>query len=438
MPKQIATASHQLHVAERQNEELMKRISELVTENQCLKAYIGRHGLPVPQYHGFQPTTPTTPSNPQVGSERGFLQPTKASSYRSTQCTEPLSVAECNGHSQPTTIKYQSNQHSRLTTMQYVDGALVVRTARGGYREPTLSSANKCRPALRSRLVGGGWGDFPQSEVSASPSLSDFSSSTSSQQEPQEHHAEVQVVDDSLAGRSGLNERFSARLSTAPIESQVKCDLLKSSLRLAQEIFYKGAKKYIPSLAEVYSGPHEIVFGCEDMDSKLLPYVPYEIENIAGRQNVLRSTLQQAALEVTGLRNRVCHFNQFDGVMELAPCDELIRKAQALAVFFGDEEAAFEAKSYRSRLITYAEESVKEIGNLHALSQLPGARPWEKYQMVAFQKAMEFEDYYRALDAEVAIDPVILCAARNWDAERPWLGDETWKAEDLEKIFSSA
>ncbi|KAI0376905.1 hypothetical protein F5Y04DRAFT_285458 [Hypomontagnella monticulosa] len=423
MPKQVAHPSHQLYIAECKIEQLVKKISDLAAENQQLKAIIGRHGLPVPEYRA---TTPASPTSSQAETRRGFMKPTKSSCYHSVHYTKPMSLVEANTPTKPTSVLYRSNCYSQPTIFQWIDGVPVAKQIRGGYKEPTLSSVNKCRPALRTRPIGGdgsSWGD----DIPLSDTYTDLASDhEESEDEQMDEQMDAQVIDTSLATRSQLYERFPTRLSAAPIESKIKYDLLKRSLCLAQEVLYNGAKKWIPTLAEVYSGPHEVVFGCDEVAGKLLPYVPYIIDNIAGRRDILRSTLHQEILGVTGLRNRVCHFSPHDGTMQLSDCDDYIRSTQELAVFFGDERAAFEARCYRANLIACAEEAIKEIENLHALTELPEAHPWKKYHTAAFQQVMRLDHRHQALGSDIEVDPVILRAARDWGSEQPHSSDEMW------------
>ncbi|OTA68549.1 hypothetical protein K449DRAFT_429415 [Hypoxylon sp. EC38] len=80
---------------------------------------------------------------------------------------------------------------------------------------------------------------------------------------------------------------------------------------------------------------------------------------------------------ITRLRNAVCHFGPDSTIYRLSLYDEMLRSVQYLAVLFGDERRAFEARAYRDKLVKQAEESVRNTSTIILLKELPFALSWD-------------------------------------------------------------
>ncbi|KAI0376906.1 hypothetical protein F5Y04DRAFT_285459 [Hypomontagnella monticulosa] len=434
MPKLIGSVSHRLYVVECENDDLKKQIRDMAAELLEWKTYVKRLNLPGPRKEESRPSA-ALPRN-----DRGFLRATKASEIRAIRPSEQ--GTKVSSPTWPTTFLYGS-QYSSPCRMQFRDevaGPVPVAEIQswGGpnFCRSTRSSDQKALP--NRRWAHYSWSDEDSELQSGSSSSGQPSTEEDLYVEPQEEEMEqpseeIADEDQTLAEQTGLRVYIPNQLRDVPISSKKKFGVLARGLRLAQEIIYHNAKTHIPCLMKLWSGPQEVTFGRDELLNRVLPCVGSgnKIEEVNGRRIDYRE-LEGLLLEITPLRNLICHYNPRTASMRIHNCDAYLIDVLALAIFFNDRPRAFRARALRLQLVAWAENSIKEIENQLLLTAMPGARPWERYQISAFRSVAEQVRSYPD-DSSLCREfhPALLRAAREWDLRQSQPGDDTWNPEEI-------
>ncbi|KAI1204444.1 uncharacterized protein F4807DRAFT_465679 [Annulohypoxylon truncatum] len=203
-------------------------------------------------------------------------------------------------------------------------------------------------------------------------------------EEPVEEPVEKTILE-LISEKTGLNRYTESHLAYTPIRSEVVYDLLSRSLRLAQEIFYDGCRIYFPDIYyREYDGPHEVRFGWKEMQDSFFRG-DFTDRIIAGKR-YQRSALEYYINNMTWIRNQVCHFQSCTSVCQVDTLDKAIRDVQELAAVFGDEAKALQARALRDELHQGAKRELSELETMWLLAELPGARPWQRYQLHSLWK----------------------------------------------------
>ncbi|KAI1655467.1 hypothetical protein F4813DRAFT_398096 [Daldinia decipiens] len=425
MPKLINSVAYELGLAKEKNKDLQRRIQKLDDEVLQLKTYIRKNNLPLPK--AKQPIT----SQPTI--EKGFLKTTKASRNRSIQaptqeksaCTESVVVYD-NG--KYTEYPYTEYRHG----YRYVDGNLVKIDStwdRPHYLKWTISSDYKNKgpgPWIRAlwererkakeEKDSLGWGN---EEDSGYEEPSEYSSVD---EEELESHKSAHEL---LREKSEVNRKSPSHLRYVPIRSECVYDILKRSLRLAQEIFFHGIQKCFPCCADKLDGPQEVLFGRVEINRFFGGWDGWKKLEILGRSYDVRY-LKYETEGVTVLRNTVCHYSHYEASMNLEHHDSLIEAVQLLAIFFADERRAFQARALRDKLIAHAEQCLRQLEDMLILAELPGARPWQPHQARGFKRIILSSDFE---NDDKSVPFAVLRAAQDWNLRRPtpvrkWLPPE--------------
>ncbi|KAI0376907.1 hypothetical protein F5Y04DRAFT_292359 [Hypomontagnella monticulosa] len=230
-------------------------------------------------------------------------------------------------------------------------------------------------------------------------------------------------VEKTLSERSRLFETCPSYFSSVPVRSQMKFDFLKRGLRLAQEVFFHAARKYLPQVPYL-QGPHEVQLGRTELERLVLSGFDSK-EVMVGSRRIYRYQLSNILDDITTLRNTVCHFGRTSThCMSLSSCDYYIRTVQSLAILFEDEKGAFRARRLRDRFAARVEKIRKQHEQMLMLTELPFARPWEGYIQEVFedfiQNGVDEDEYYEGVPS------LMLQAARGWDRRRPEPSNGEW------------
>ncbi|KAI0109316.1 hypothetical protein F4776DRAFT_643331 [Hypoxylon sp. NC0597] len=427
MPKLINSASYELGLAKLKIEDLIKRQHELEAEVLQLKTHIRKHNLPLPK------TSQPTIKSPRL--DKNFLKPTAASLNRSIQAPQQQSSEDTETGPRVIIETWPNNS-------EYIDGMLVKipdpedRWAR--YRQPTTSSEKKQREKFFKVEIKEE--DYMQSDCDTS--LNESSNRWSDNDDRAwiveegestevEDESPAEAMKRSLSERSRLRDRVKSHLDDVPIRSHILIDHLQRALRLAQDTFYYGAKKYYPRAVSDIQGPREVRWGRSEMQFCFFYRIGgngLEIAGIHYRTHALEAEFDN----ITRLRNTICHFCPSDSTHYLRTYDGFIRAVQELAIIFGDEYRAFRARALRDKLSKEAENSLMEIESLGLLAMLPQARPWELHHVRAFQRIISSRRDYEDDDEEGCPLP-LLRAAREWDIRRPVPSGGDWLPESFEE-----
>ncbi|KAF3063577.1 hypothetical protein GL218_01070 [Daldinia childiae] len=218
-----------------------------------------------------------------------------------------------------------------------------------------------------------------------------------------------------LRKRSEVRRESPSHLQHVPMRSGCVYDLLKRSLRLAQEIFFHGVHKYLPFYADKLECPQEVQFGRVEIDKFFNYWCGFNTLDILGTSHDL-TRLKYQIEGVTVLRNTVCHYSYSEASMDLESHDRLIKAVQRLAIFFVDERRAIQARVLRDKLIAHADQGLVQLEDMLLLAELPGARPWQPHHVRKFRRIVaniDFENDYKSVPF------VVLRAAQDWNLRRP-------------------
>ncbi|XDG04713.1 hypothetical protein ABKA04_004328 [Annulohypoxylon sp. FPYF3050] len=388
MTKTIPSLSYELKLARDLIHKLTEHVAALKEENGNLRSCLEKNKIAAPQ---SKPSRPPTRQVAQVTTDKHYLASTKASRNRdiqpSSQIAEELD--------KPKLVTVGSKRY------QYKDGILVDNNPqldtwsdKPRYLAATFSSIEKQRPKAR-RVWVDEYGSETEYETSATPdssrSSSRDSSRDSSRQDTTKEFAEdpddgpvdesdERSVQELILEKSELNRYAESHLSHAPIRSETVYDLLCRSLRIAQEVFYDGSREYLPEVHQQYDGPHEVRFGWGEMQKALFIRMNSSKRIIAGK-TYWRASLEWEMEYITRIRNEVCHFTNFGNICAIKELDKAIADVQKFAAVFGDEARALQLRGLRDELIEEAERGLAELESMWLLSELPGARPWERFQL---------------------------------------------------------
>ncbi|KAI0108055.1 hypothetical protein F4814DRAFT_454932 [Daldinia grandis] len=438
MPKLINSVAYELGLAKEKNEDLERRIRKLDDEVLQLKAYIKKNNLPLPKAKRSITSQPTV--------EKGYLQTTKSSRNRSAQpptqeeSKRTESVVIC-GNGEDTKYPYTKYSYK----YRYMDGDLVKVSStleKPHYLERTVSSYKKVkspgpwiqalwereRKAKENEPLG--WGDEDDSgyECNRDPVT------VQTQYPPAnwEYLEKDKTAEELLQKQTEVGRKSPSHLQYVPMRSEFLCDLLKQSLRLAQEIFFHGINNYYHINAEELECPQEVRFGRVEIDSFFGCMGSWTKLEVPGRSHTLWD-LKYLIRGITTLRNTVCHYNHWSASMVLQSYDDLLEAVQRLAVFFADERRAFQARALRDKLTAHAEQCLDQLHGMLILAELPGARPWEPHHVRKFGLITGCSRF----DSDVKDIPfLILRAAHDWNLRLPtprW----KWRSEELVEQFLS-
>ncbi|KAI8964290.1 hypothetical protein F5Y11DRAFT_364085 [Daldinia sp. FL1419] len=420
MAYSILNHPYELVLAKENNEVLQRRIRKLNDEVLQLKAYIIRNNLPLP---GVKQPIAYQPIN-----GKGFLDTTVVSRNRSAQSGIQTVFQQEKPTSYETIVFSYNGYDSKypwtkfLHKYKYEDANLVRVGGKPHYMEPTQSSGNRSlgRPRAIQKLTRKL--EAPRTpEECRDDEGQDQQEESISDEEANWNHP----VDGLLKKRSGLKRKVPDHLQYVPIRSQFLYRVLQQSLNLAQEVFFYGIKDYMPYFSGQLDVPQEARFGFKELNSFFNNCWDGTFE-VAGMKRY-RQDLRWKLLDVTALRNQVCHYSPNDAAVSLKRHDKLIKYVQVLAIFFADERRAFRARALRDKLIAHAEQCLHEFEGMLILAELPGARPWEGHHIRKFKRIVN--GYYPNSDFR-SIPPAILRAANDWNLRRPdphW----EWPPEDL-------
>ncbi|OTA68550.1 hypothetical protein K449DRAFT_398908 [Hypoxylon sp. EC38] len=254
MPKFIASASHELVIAKGKIEELTDENLKLKARVLLLETHVRTHNIPLPKSGSSRRTTSS------VALDKGFLKPTTASLNRSIQGA-PQEVQQA--PKTPATIysKYRDRK------FQYHDGALVEIYA-AHYQRQTESSFWKKSDRFFEYKTKKDTSNTQSNEDTwsyTSWNTSCYTVDSSWKKTGIDDESPAQAAKRSLIERSRLEDDVKGNLDWTPIRSYLLLSHLRRTLRLAQEIFFYGTKKYLPEAANLLQGPHEVQWGRDEM-----------------------------------------------------------------------------------------------------------------------------------------------------------------------------
>ncbi|KAI1086446.1 hypothetical protein F5B19DRAFT_498330, partial [Rostrohypoxylon terebratum] len=347
MTKSIPSLSYELKLAKDTIQKLTERIVELREENGKLRSCLMKNKIAAPKSKHSRPQTR------QTSLDKHYLTSTKASRNRDIQPSSQIAEE----FDQPKSVVVGSKWY------QYKDGILVDNNpqldnwyGKPHYLSATFSSIGKRRPKAQCVWVDE-CGSDREYETSASPD----SSRDSSRQDTSEEFAE-ESDDESDDGSS------------------------------ERGVFYDGSRKYFPKVHQQYpDGIHEVRFGWKEMQNAFFDIMRYRDKIIAGKY--YSTQYLEAEIEcITRIRNEVCHFRNFGNICTIGKLDGAIRDVQRFAAIFGDEARALQLRALRDELVEEAERGLAELESMWLLSELPGARPWERFHLHSFYSARPSDD----------------------------------------------
>ncbi|KAI0842361.1 hypothetical protein F5Y06DRAFT_305923 [Hypoxylon sp. FL0890] len=427
MPKLINSVSYELGLAKCKIDELTSQKRELEAKIVRLEAHIKKHNIPLPRSPSSQVTTKS------ASLDKNFLKPTAASLNRHTQAPRQK-VSE---NTEIETVIHVENYGRMFYSFKYNGGVLEKIPDHDNnyarFRQETTSSLNKRRSKF-SKVEEDEWNTESDDESTLawkpdSDSMDWYSSGNDwsmEKTEEIEHECPGKAAKESLIQRSRLKEETPKHLEHMPLRSEILIVHLKRALRLAQDIFFYGAKKYHPRAVRELQGPQEIQWRRDEMRFHFFYNIGAGLD-IAGNW-YRKNDLEYAFDDITRLRNTVCHFGIHDTYCPLSTYDNYMKRVQNLAIIFGDERRAFRARTYRDNLIKEGENSLSEITRWGLFAALPYARPWEIHHVRSFESIINSRWYESDCDE---VPHAFLMAVRDWDLRRPKPSDGKWLPESL-------
>ncbi|KAI0137558.1 hypothetical protein F4776DRAFT_663573 [Hypoxylon sp. NC0597] len=410
MPKFIGSASYELGISKDKIEKLRDQNRQLEARVLFLESYIKKNNLPVPK------SRPSQRATGSVTSDKDFSTPTTSSLNRSVQGApreEQQTLISIRSEGIHRRFQYQDGSLLEISRTTYITSNIDFRR----FRRSTLSSDMKRRNKIlkvdpkkdksntrRDKGYVGGWHEPTTNFVSHWPE----------DETDIENGSPAEAAKRSLIERSRLEDDVQDYLMRVPIRSRPLFNYLQLALRLAQEIFFHGTKKYFPRVF-MAAEPQEVGCGRFESMTSFLNRIEAYGNKIAGIKYD-RWDLQQAVDNIINLRNEVCHYSGPWG--GFAHYCKFLKSVQNLAVIFGDERRAFKARAYRDKLIEHAEESLRCFDTIGLLTQLPLPKRWD-WKTMRLYKEIDKVRYHDG-DPVDKLHPTFFKAMRDWGLERPW------------------
>ncbi|KAI2618299.1 hypothetical protein GGS26DRAFT_602850 [Hypomontagnella submonticulosa] len=402
MPKIICSPSYELGLVKEKNDDLIRRNRELEEEILLLKTYILKHSIPLPK------TKPTRPETPRLTGEKGYLKATTASTSRAIR----KSTSDVTSQRVESTIRV-GNEQGHFKGGRFVS----LLSGERHFQFSTTSSREKrspFKPYRRYQAYSLGPERWPSSDESDTTFVNDTDDEDLDQSKD---------IQETLSEKTGLHKYFPSHLSSVPVSSQMKFDYLKRGLRLAQEIFFHGARKYLPRVPRL-QGPHEVQLGRTELEHLVL-FAFSSKEVVIGGRHIHRQDLESILGDLTLMRNKVCHFgNASSRFLSLASCEYYMQAVQSLAILFEDEKRAFKVRKLRDRMVARVEKIPKQYEQMLLLTELPFARPWGAHVEEVFEhflrNGVDEDEYIKGVPS------LMLRAAHDWDRRRPKPSNGEW------------